>query len=74
MVLGELAQAAAEGRSNVGLDEVGMLFAARFVELSSGRRRPSAEVRAPDRRRAVETALWIDAHSHEPIHLEHAYG
>jgi AraC family transcriptional regulator len=70
MVLGELAQAAAEGRSNVGLDEVGMLFAARFVELSSGRRRASAEVRAPDRRRAVEAALWMDAHSHEPIHLE----
>ena len=71
-VLGELAQAAAEGRSNVGLDEVGMLFAARFVELSSGRRRASAEVRAPDRRRAVEAALWVDTHSHEPIHLEHA--
>src|SRR5438105_9704619 len=32
MVLGELGQAAAEGRSDVGLDEVGMLFAARFVE------------------------------------------
>lgn len=72
MVLGELAQAAADGRTNVGLDEVGMLFAARFVELSSGRRREFAEVRAPDRRRAVEAALWVDAHSHEPIHLERA--
>lgn len=70
MVLGELAQAVAEGRSDVGLDEVGMLFAARFVEVSSGRRRAPAEVRACDRRRAVEAALWIDAHSHEPIHLE----
>ncbi|WP_437636740.1 hypothetical protein [Sorangium sp. So ce854] len=30
MVLGELAQAAAEGRSGVGVDEAGILFAARF--------------------------------------------
>ena len=30
MVLGELAQAAAEGRSDVGLDELGMLLAARY--------------------------------------------
>jgi AraC-like DNA-binding protein len=72
MVLGELAQAAAEGRSDVALDEVGMLFASRFVEVASGKRRAPAEVRAPDRRRAVEAALWMDAHAHEPIHLEHA--
>src|ERR1700710_1661961 len=39
MVLGELAQAAAEGRSDVGLDEVGTLFAGRFVEVASERRR-----------------------------------
>jgi hypothetical protein len=36
MVLGELAQAAAEGTSDVALEEVGMLFAARFVEVVSG--------------------------------------
>ena len=44
MVLGELAQAAADGRSDIGLDEVGQLFASRFVEVVSGtprkRRRP----------------------------------
>jgi AraC-like DNA-binding protein len=77
MVLGELAQAAAEGRSDVGLDEVGMLFATRFVELASGRKRGSTGVlppggRARDRRRAVQVALWMDAHAHEPIHLESA--
>jgi hypothetical protein len=38
MVLGELAQAAADGRSDLGLDEVGQLFASRFVEVVSGRR------------------------------------
>ena len=39
MVLGELAQAAADGRSDIGLDEVGQLFASRFVEVVSGRSR-----------------------------------
>jgi AraC-like DNA-binding protein len=72
MVLGELAQAAAEGRSDVGLDEAGALFASRFVEVASQRPRQLVATTARDRRRAVETALWIDAHSHQPIDLEHA--
>ena len=72
MVLGELAQAAADGRSDVGLDEVGHAFASRFVEVVSGRPQKLAPATARDRRRAVETALWIDAHSHRPIDLEDA--
>jgi AraC-like DNA-binding protein len=72
MVLGELAQAAAEGRSDIGLDEIGQVFASRFVEAVSGRPRRPVPTAARDRRRAVETALWIDAHSHRPIDLEHA--
>jgi AraC-like DNA-binding protein len=72
MVLGELAQAAADGTSDVGLDEVGMALAARFVDVVSGRSRPHSGARARDRRRAVDAALWIDAHSHEPIDLERA--
>lgn len=72
MVLGELAQAAAEGRSDVGLDEIGTLLAGRFAELVSDRPRKPAAATARDRRRAVETALWIDAHSHHAIDLEHA--
>ncbi len=72
MVLGELAQAAAEGRSDIGLDEVGQVFASRFVEAVSGRPRQPVPTPARDRRRAVETALWIDAHSHRQIDLEHA--
>jgi AraC-like DNA-binding protein len=72
MVLGELAQAAADGRSDVGLDEVGQLFASRFVEVVSGRPRQPKPATARDRRRAVETALWIDAHSHQEIDLDAA--
>jgi hypothetical protein len=74
MVLGELAQATADGRSDIGLDEVGQLFANRFVEVVSGRPRAQVTAAARDSRRAVETALWIDAHSHRQIDLDDAAG
>jgi len=70
MVLGELAQAAADGQSDIGLDEVGHLIASRLVEVVSGKPEKKARVTARDRRRAVEAALWIDAHSHRDIELE----
>ena len=72
MVLGELAQAAVVGRSDVGLDEIGQLLASRFVEVVSGRAAQPVPAASRDRRRAVETALWIDAHSHRQIDLEDA--
>jgi AraC-like DNA-binding protein len=74
MVLGELAQAAADGKSDVGLEEVGQIFASRFVDLVSGRSPKAARATSRDRRRAVETALWIDAHSEREIDLEGAAG
>ena len=72
MVLGELAQAVAEGGSDVGLDEVGMLLTARVVDVVSGAERMRCPERALGRRRAVDAALWIDAHAHETIDLEDA--
>jgi AraC-like DNA-binding protein len=72
MVFGELAQAAADGRSDAGLDEIGQYFASRFVAVVSGRAPKPVVVTARDRRRAVETALWIDAHSSQEIDLEQA--
>jgi AraC-like DNA-binding protein len=72
MVLGELAQASACGRSDIGLDEIGQIFASRFVEVVSGRRNAPAPAKTRDRRRAVETALWIDANSHREIDLDAA--
>jgi AraC-like DNA-binding protein len=74
MVLGELAQAVASGRSDIGLDEVGQMFAGRFVEVVSGRSRQPLEVTARDRRRAVETARGIDANSQRDIHRDAAAG
>jgi AraC-like DNA-binding protein len=74
VVLGELAQTAADGSSDVGLDEVGHAFAGRFVEAVSGRKTKPLNAALRDRRRAVETALWIEAHSHQQIDLAQAAG
>jgi len=68
MVLGELAQATAEKNAELGLDEIGVSLAARFVETVSGSARNGQ--RPVDRRRAVEAAHWIDAHSSEDIDLD----
>src|SRR5437870_5663900 len=49
MVLGELAQAAAEGRTDVGLDEIGMALASRFVDIAAGRSTARSEAHARPR-------------------------
>ena len=72
MVLGELAQTAADGNSDIGLDEVGQILAGRFVDVISGKPRKPATPNARDRRRAVEAALWIDDNSHAEVDLEQA--
>ncbi|MBN8754856.1 MULTISPECIES: helix-turn-helix domain-containing protein [Variovorax] len=74
VVIGELAQAAAEGQGDAGLDELGMWFASRFVEVVSGRRKsvPPSTAAARDRRRAVDAAMWIDANSPHDIDLDGA--
>ncbi|HTO55550.1 MAG TPA: AraC family transcriptional regulator [Myxococcota bacterium] len=69
VVLGELLQAAASGESDAGLDEAGLWLAARFLRLF-GRGPRATRASARDRRRAIEAALWIDAHAHEELDLE----
>jgi AraC family transcriptional regulator len=72
MVLGALAQATVESRSDVGLEEAGLLFAARFVKIASGRSvadpRPLT-TGARDRQRAVDAAMWIQAHAQRDVAL-----
>jgi AraC family transcriptional regulator len=72
MVFGELAQASAEARSDLGLDEIAHGFAARFVDIVSGQAREPLQTSPRDRRRAVEAALWIAAHASEAIDLDDA--
>ncbi len=72
MVLGELAQASSRNGSGLSLGEAGLMFAARFVEIVSGRKQDIVSNSARDRHRAVEAALWIDGNAHKPIDLEDA--
>jgi AraC family transcriptional regulator len=72
MVLGDLAQAVADGRADLGLDEVGLMIAARFMRLAEDRPRRDRKLSPADRRRAVQAALWLDEYSHQPLTLEQA--
>jgi AraC-like DNA-binding protein len=69
ITLGELARAASSGGNDLGLDEVGLAFASRYVTLAGGGR-TKAPLHARDRRRAVASALWLDAHAAEPTDLQ----
>lgn len=69
MVPGELGQFAADGGSGSGLDEIGVLLTARFVQIVSGRQHHFTSASARDRRRVVETTMWMDSHAHEDIDL-----
>jgi AraC-like DNA-binding protein len=72
MVLGELAQAAAEGRANVGVDEAAVLLVDRFTGVASNGPGISSKTTPAERRRAVEAALWLEENAAEPVRLEDA--
>jgi AraC family transcriptional regulator len=72
MVLGELAQSIADSDSDIGLDELALCFARRVLELASGKSPAAQALVARDRRRAVEAAMFIDAHADQAIALEDA--
>src|SRR6185369_4902185 len=50
-------------------DEVGLAFAAQFAATVTGRPLQEAAPTPRERRRAVEAALWIEAHAAEPLDL-----
>jgi AraC family transcriptional regulator len=72
MVWGELAQACADGASDVGLDEAGLGFIERFSRLCGGAHPRALDERPLMRRRVVESALWIDENSAVGVDLESA--
>jgi AraC family transcriptional regulator len=74
MTLGELARHAAEpgplAVDGAGADELGLQFVARTARLLAGRRPSPMRPSPADRRRAVESAIWIDAHCQSDIDLQ----
>lgn len=69
-VWGELACAAMQDEGSVAPDEAGLFFAARLVRLAQDKPLPRAAPSARDRRRAVEAALWLEAHAGESVGLD----
>lgn len=69
MVVGELALSAAEGRTGIALDEVGLLLGAKFVALVGGGDRTKVDPSARERGRVIETALWIDENAAGEVDL-----
>ena len=70
MVLGERMRAACDGDTDVGLDEAAW-HSRRASPGCCTAARTDTRPRAPQTgRRAVESALWIDAHAESPIDLQ----
>ena len=67
-MLAALGMAAAEGATDVSLEEAALLLVERFL-LRGGSPRPAWAPRVVDRRRAVETALWMEEHADQPVPL-----
>jgi AraC-like DNA-binding protein len=65
MVQGELARAASAGDTDIGLDEAALALVSRFLQVAGGAPAGSTRLRPQDRRRAVESALWIEAHAQD---------
>jgi len=74
VVVGELAQAVADGNADLGLVEVGIWLASRFAGVGGDNRRASREPSPSDRRRAVTAADWIDANATDQIELDDVAG
>jgi AraC family transcriptional regulator len=72
MVWAELAQASADGQTDVGLDEAGLGFVSRFLRLCTGAQPGAYDARPLLRRRVVESALWIDENSAHDVDLQSA--
>lgn len=70
VALGELARSAARHGGGPRVDELGMALASKIAALATGRRCPALQPRPTDRRRAIESARWIDAHAAEEIDLD----
>jgi AraC family transcriptional regulator len=70
-LLGALGHTRAANESDCGLEEIALRLAHGFIRLGSDRAAPRpARLALRDRRRAVEAALYIDAHVSERLRLE----
>ena len=67
---GELAGSSARYQRGPRVDEIGVAVATKVVDLIGGRRRTSLRPGPADRRRAIESALWIEANAAQDVDLQ----
>jgi AraC family transcriptional regulator len=69
MVLGELADATAAGKTDLALEEVGLAILGKMAAAGRDDGHGNQDIRPRDRKRIVAAAHWIDGHAHEEIDL-----
>ncbi len=69
MVLGELADATAAGKTDLALEEVGLTILGKMAAAGRDDGHGDERIRPRDRKRIVDAAHWIDARAHEEIDL-----
>ena len=67
---GELAGSSARYQRGPRVDEIGVAVATKVVDLIGGRRRTALRPGPADRRRAIESALWIEANAAQDVDLQ----
>ena len=67
---GELAGSSARYQRGPRVDEIGVAVATKVVDLIGGRRRAALRPGPADRRRAIESALWIEANAAQDVDLQ----
>ena len=70
VALAELACTAAADADALRLEQLVLQLCARFVEIAGDKTLKFAPADASQRRRAVETALWLDENFHQPVSLQ----
>ena len=67
---GELAGSSARYQRGPRVDEIGVAVATKVVDLIGGRWRTALRPGPADRRRAIESALWIEANAAQDVDLQ----
>jgi AraC family transcriptional regulator len=70
IALGELARSAVRRQEGPRVDEIGMMLATKVVDVIAGVPRARRQPRPADRRRAIDSAHWIEAHAADDVDLQ----
>jgi AraC family transcriptional regulator len=70
IAIGELARSAVRQQQGPRVDEVGMTLATKVVDVIAGKQRQRALTGSAHRKRAIESAHWIELHTADDVDLQ----